>query len=236
MKTFHAIFFDIDDTLIDFKKSETLSLNQCHDYFFKNHVDLQQFYTDYSRMNHSLWKLAEENKISPAIIGAERFRQISDHYGLPINAEIPSYYEEQLIQNSTWIKGAPELLTAIKEHNIKIGFVTNGFSHIQKSKYKKLNLARYSDILVISEELGFSKPHPQIFLHALKLTNTEIANTLMVGDSLSSDGEGARRLGMPFCWYNPRQVQNTRDWQPDFMISDLLSLQGINQRILDGKN
>jgi FMN phosphatase YigB (HAD superfamily) len=89
---------------------------------------------------------------------------------------------------------------------------------------------------VISEELGFSKPHPQIFLHALKLTNTEIANTLMVGDSLSSDGEGARRLGMPFCWYNPEQAQNNRNWQPDFMISDLSSLPDINQRILDGKN
>ncbi len=83
MKTYHAILFDIDDTLVDFKKSEAISLNKCHDYFFKDNVDLQQFCSDYSRINHSLWRLAEENKISPAMIGNERFKLISEYYDLP---------------------------------------------------------------------------------------------------------------------------------------------------------
>ena len=219
-----AILFDIDDTLIDFKKSEALSLTQCYAKFFKKAVDFEQFCKDYSKINRSLWNLAEENKISPSIIGKERFKQVLEHYGMTPNGEIPEYYEQQLIQNSSWVHDAPQLLQVLKDKNIKIGFVTNGFSYLQKSKFKKLNLGQYSDILVISEEVGFSKPHPQIFLHALELTKTEASHTLMVGDSLSSDGEGARGVGLPFCWYNPKQTQHNLDWQPHFIIPSLMSL------------
>lgn len=227
MRPCRAILFDIDDTIVDFKKSQTVSLSKCHNHFFKNWVDFEQFQTDYSRINLSLWKRVEENKISPSILGKERFKQIAEHYGMSDSLEVSEYYQEQLIQNSYWINGAPELLMALKEKNIKLGFVTNGFSYLQKSKYNKLKLSQYSDILVISEEIGFSKPHPHIFFHALNLTNTEIKHTLMVGDSLSSDGEGARGVGMPFCWYNPKQIEHKLDWEPNFIISDLMSLLDI---------
>jgi 2-haloacid dehalogenase len=223
----HAVLFDIDDTLVDFQKSETASLSKCYERYFKNWVNFEQFHIDYSRINHSLWKLVEQNKISPAILRKERFKQVAEHYGMSDSLEISSYYQEQLIQNSCWVSGAPELLTELKGKNIKLGFVTNGFSYLQKSKYNKLKLAQYSDILVISEEIGFSKPHPHIFFHALNLTNTDVKHTLMVGDSLTSDGEGARSVGMPFCWYNPKQAQHNLDWEPNFIISNLMSLLDI---------
>ena len=43
----------------------------------------------------------------------------------------------------------------------------------------------------------------------------------MVGDSLSSDGEGARSVGMPFCWYNPFNASASKGWNPNYILPDL---------------
>ncbi len=40
------------------------------------------------------------------------------------------------------------------------------------------------------------KPHPSIFEAALKLAGVPATDAVMVGDSLSQDIEGARRVGM----------------------------------------
>jgi putative hydrolase of the HAD superfamily len=49
---------------------------------------------------------------------------------------------------------------------------------------------------VSSAEHGYMKPHTSIFEAALKLVGVTAAESVMVGDSLSHDIEGARRVGM----------------------------------------
>ena len=227
MEAYRTVLFDIDDTLVDFKQSESKSLESCREIFFKECADFESFKKDYSNINQPLWRLAEQGKISCSIIGRERFRQLAEHYGIPFNPEASKYYEHELIRNTNWMEGAFELLENFRQNKIKMGFVTNGFSFLQRCKYHKLNLARYSDVLVISEEVGVSKPHPQIFLHTLDQLKVEAPQTLMVGDSLVSDGEGARGAKIPFCWYNPKRLHNTQDWQPDLTVSHLLHLTGL---------
>jgi YjjG family noncanonical pyrimidine nucleotidase len=224
MGAYRAVLFDIDDTLIDFKSSEKRSLQNCHEVFFKECADFGAFKKNYFEINQPLWRLAEQGKICPSQIGMERFKQLAERYAIAFDPETVKHYENGLLENSEWIEGATDLLENLKENNIKIGFVTNGFAALQRSKYRKLNLARYSDVLVISEEIGVSKPHPTIFLHTLDQLQVEASHTLMVGDSLASDGEGARGVNMPFCWYNPNQLHCTHEWQPDQTISHLLHL------------
>ena len=221
MKSYVAILFDIDDTLVDLEQSETISLTHCHELFFKDIVDLETFLKDYNSVNRPLWRLAEEGKIRPADVGAERFKQMAARYQIPMNHQLPGYYDQQLLQNSTWTKGAIELLDALKSKNVKMGFITNGFSQHKRRQHSPVNLTHYSDVFSVSEEVGVAKPHPQIFLHALNQMKTDPARTLMVGDSLTSDGAGARKLGLPFCWYNPKKIPHPEGWRPDMIISDL---------------
>ena len=49
---------------------------------------------------------------------------------------------------------------------------------------------------ISSSEHGYLKPHPSIFEAALKLVGVEAGESVMVGDSLAHDIEGARRVGM----------------------------------------
>ena len=75
--------------------------------------------------------------------------------------------------------------------------------------------------MIISEECGVAKPHPQIFHRALDLIKSEASRTLMIGDSLSSDGQGAQNVQMPFCWYNPNQLSNPHEWEPTMVVQSL---------------
>ncbi|MBI3508569.1 MAG: noncanonical pyrimidine nucleotidase, YjjG family [Chlamydiia bacterium] len=220
--SFRGILFDLDDTLIDFKQSEQISLHNCYRAFFAEKVGFEAFEKQYTQINRALWKAVEEGKCSTTHVGQERFRQLADLFGVPFHSKVPLYYEQQLVQHATWISGAEAFLQKIQRQKIKIGYLTNGFSHVQQSKFRNLGLDRFSNILVISEEVGVPKPHPAIFHHALQLLGTKAEETLMVGDSLVSDGQGARSVGMKFCWYNPSRIPPP-DWTPDLILTQLSS-------------
>src|ERR1700722_20374067 len=145
MKHYPTILFDIDDTLVDFKASEQASLKICYANFFKHLIAEDVFLRDYNRINHALWQEVEEGNISAGVVGSTRFRQLTDLHQICFSPDIPHDYEQQLVKNSHFIEGAEELLDALLCKQIKIGFISNGLSHIQRSKYKNLRLSRYSD-------------------------------------------------------------------------------------------
>jgi YjjG family noncanonical pyrimidine nucleotidase len=221
MKRYKAALFDLDDTLIDFKKSEGISLRKCYAKYFHHLVTWDAFHSHYAKINRTLWNLAEEGKIPTSSIGDLRFQQLADLYRIPFVPEIVQFYEESLIFHSDWNEGAEELLNQLKELSIPIAFITNGFTHLQRDKQKKLRLSRFSNIMVVSEECGVAKPHPKIFHAALDRIQAEPSHTLMVGDSLTSDGQGAKNIQMPFCWYNPHRLPNPLDWEPEIVIHNL---------------
>jgi REG-2-like HAD superfamily hydrolase len=72
---------------------------------------------------------------------------------------------------SNWLWGAPELLHA-------------------------LELTRHFEALVISARVGYQKPHPGIFEHALAVMQAKPASALHVGDNYQADVVGARRVGI----------------------------------------
>lgn len=221
MERYTTILFDIDDTLVDFKKSEKIGLEYCHTCFFQNLVDIETFEKEYAKINRALWQEVEQGTMTIPLLRKERFRKVCETFKMVPNEAIAQNYEEQLIEHSEWLDGAVEVLEELKQRRFKIGFLTNGFSYIQRKKYKKLEMDRYSDVIVISEEVGTSKPHPTIFRYTLDQIGSQAEETLMVGDSLESDGKGAKQAGIDFCWCTPNPVI---DWRPTFLISCIKEL------------
>jgi 2-haloacid dehalogenase len=201
--TYSTVLFDLDDTLVDFKESERLSLKACHAQFFSHLIPEDIFLRDYHHINQALWQQVEKGSIPVSLVGLARFQQLADLHQMALPPGVRLFYEQQLIRNAKLIEGAERLLDSLLARRIHIGFITNGISEVQRGKYEELGLSRYSDVLVISEDVGCSKPDARIFHHILARMQARAEDTLMVGDSLSSDGEGARGVAMPFCWYNP---------------------------------
>ena len=79
----------------------------------------------------------------------------------------------------------------------RIGLVTNfTYAPAVRSILEKNNLTRLFDSIVISDDMGWRKPHPKIFQRFLSDVSVQPADAIFVGDDPRYDFEGAQTLGM----------------------------------------
>ena len=82
--------------------------------------------------------------------------------------------------------------------------------------------------IVVSDQVGWRKPRPDIFHHALEAAGAQPAETLFVGDKVDLDVAGAHRVGMHAAWINPgREPLPAGIDPPEYEIRDLAELEGI---------
>jgi putative hydrolase of the HAD superfamily len=87
------------------------------------------------------------------------------------------------------------VLRALASRGLKIGLISN--SHRPLTSFQQhFELDGMVTVAVSSSEHGFMKPHPSIFNAAMTLAGVTASESMMVGDSLSHDIDGARRVGM----------------------------------------
>ena len=87
------------------------------------------------------------------------------------------------------------VLQELARRHLKVGLISN--SHRSLASFQQhFELHGLITAAVSSSEHGFLKPHPSIFEAALQLVGVTAGESLMVGDSLTHDIDGARRVGM----------------------------------------
>lgn len=85
--------------------------------------------------------------------------------------------------------------------------------------------------IVVSDEVGWRKPRPDIFHEALRRTGVEPRATLFVGDRIDIDVAGAHAVGMDAAWINPgRETLPAGAAPPSYEIRDLAELEVIVAR------
>jgi HAD superfamily hydrolase (TIGR01549 family) len=96
-------------------------------------------------------------------------------------------------ENFSLYEDALPALDALRRHGVKIGLVSNGQRDLEEfAAHHALEV----DSIVGSKAYGRIKPHPSIFVAALRALDASPEETAMVGDSYEDDIEGARALGM----------------------------------------
>ncbi|MEK4299467.1 YjjG family noncanonical pyrimidine nucleotidase [Oceanobacillus sp. FSL W8-0428] len=220
---YDVIFFDIDDTLFDFGKSEKAALHKTFEAFGLPD-GLADYQASYREISNVLWRELEQGKLPITKLGVERFRRLFAAYDLQMDgADFNHAYLENLGKEIYLVDGAVKLFDSLSEQRSAI--ITNGFKHVQLSKLENSPLQNVFEAIIISEETGFQKPDSRIFDYALsKLGLTEDANALMVGDSLTSDIQGGINFGMDTCWFNPEHKENGIGIQPTYEINHLTEL------------
>jgi HAD superfamily hydrolase (TIGR01509 family) len=83
-----------------------------------------------------------------------------------------------------------------------IGIVTNNFLEEQRAKLDVCGLTPFVDIMVTSEECGYTKPAPEIFHITLDHLRCSAHEAVMIGDSWDVDIIGARNAGIRPIWFN----------------------------------
>lgn len=124
------------------------------------------------------------------------------------------------------------LLDALARASLPFGVITNG-SHRQRRKLDAFGLPARTDCLFVSETFGTKKPDPAIFHAAAAHLRTPPERILFVGDNPAADIVGAQSVGMAAAWL-PRDQPwpDEIDSRPDFIIDTLAEVAGILE--LDG--
>lgn len=222
-----SIIFDVDGTLMDFKKAEIQALKELQ-IFMKDTASLDEFISSYHKVNDKIWIELEKGLITGDILKLERFRRFADlkrYKGIP--EQLSECYLTALGKGAFPLEGATELLDWLKG-KYPMAIITNGLTKVQEARFASLNYQDTFDALLISEKEGVSKPDIEIFKRACdKMAVTLDRSVLMVGDSLSSDIAGGIAAGVQTCWYNPAGWENQSPHKADYEIRELSELIGI---------
>ncbi len=104
------------------------------------------------------------------------------------------------------IDGAIAVLNYLNpKYNLHI--ITNGFAGIQERKLKNSNILNYFKTITNSDNAGVKKPNPIIFNFALQMANTSCENSIMIGDCIEADVDGALDAGYDAIFFNENNVQ-----------------------------
>jgi 2-haloacid dehalogenase len=223
MKNYKFLIFDLDDTLLDFQDTEKKSLEII---FKKYNIPFEeQSIINYKFINKNLWNQLEKGYISKEDVFSQRFEQFFKLYGHKVQGQtIEKEYRNYLNLGHKLIPSALESLTILKDQGYKIFAGTNGVGKTQRQRLNDSNLIYLFDDIFISEEIGFEKPNSEFFMAIFdKYTFMTKENTIMIGDSLSSDIQGAINFGIDSIWFNPSQ-QKASNIKSNYEIKDLSEL------------
>ena len=182
MRSYQAILFDLDGTLIDTAIDMIHALAQLAD----NHgVDHQLNVAEF-RQYISLGAVALVKSVfnDPSADELERLRQ-----------EYLAIYQQQLNTHSQLFDGVHDLISHLDQKAIPWGIVTNKPSWLAKPIVQYTTELKNSRILVCADEVGVAKPNPQPLLHAAHQMGLTPDSTLYLGDA-ESDVTAAHAAGM----------------------------------------
>lgn len=222
------LFFDLDRTLWDLDKNvyETLTeLAEMHALKERGIEDVDVFWGSYNVHNTALWASWEKGLINREKIRTERFVKILSDFNIQddeLALQIAKDFLALSPLKTNLMPGALELLDHSVEKGHKLAIITNGFNDVQHIKIKCSGLDKYFKHVITSEGAGIQKPNAEIFMHALGITGGELKDSLMIGDSLTADIEGAINAGMDHVFFNPNK--ELHDKQVTYEVAALTEL------------
>lgn len=210
MKQTHIkdVFFDLDHTLWDFDKNSELTFEKI---FRQKHpeIEIDEFIEKYVPINQACWALYQYDKITHQELRYRRLKESFDALDYEVSDEeievISQEYIRLLPDNNHLFDGAFEILDYLNG-KYKLHIITNGFADVQFRKMKNAKLDPYFESITNSEMAGVKKPNPIIFEHALSLANAKKENSIMIGDSLDADVQGALNMGLDAIFFNESKI------------------------------
>lgn len=203
------IYFDLDDTLLDHKKAEKAGLADVHSHFDEiRQVDFDRLTNTYHSINKGLWEDYGKGHIDRHKLHRKRFEETFRELKIDttLYEEAGKVYMNYYRNHWEWINGAKKAFEEISR-NYPVGLITNGFAETQRMKIAQFGFEENAGPIIISEDFGVMKPHPDIFAHAAKEADTQPGDILYVGDSLTSDVIGGTDAGWEVAWYTDRPVE-----------------------------
>lgn len=217
-----TILWDIDGTLLDFAAAERAALRTLFkEYHLGDCTD--KMLQKYARINRAYWERLERGEISKAEVLVGRFFDFFEQEGIDsrIAAEFNDKYQICLGDTIVYHDDSFHIVQSL-QGKVRQYVVSNGTVVAQTKKLNRSGLGKLMDDIFLSEQIGAEKPSMDFFDKVFEtIGNIDKNQTMIVGDSLTSDICGGNRAGIITCWYNPEQAENSAQVHVDYEITDL---------------
>ena len=150
-----------------------------------------------------------------------------EHYGIHDTALADHLSEDYVYWSPRIVRlvtGTMELLEYLKP-KYHLHLITNGFQEVQHTKLDGSGMAPYFESLTVSEEVGVKKPNPEIFFRALQKAGAQPNESLMIGDEMAVDIDGARSAGIDQVFFNRKR--EVVEGERTFEVFNLLEIKEL---------
>jgi len=209
MKHITDIFFDLDHTLWDFEKNSALAFEKVLKKYEIN-IELNVFLKYYVPLNLKYWELYRHEKVTQTQLRYGRLKDTFDILNYEISDELIDLLSKEYIhylpEFNYLFDGTIEILEYLNDKYC-LHIITNGFQEVQEGKMKNSGINKYFKTITNSEMAGVKKPNPKIFEYALQKANAQKENSIMIGDCLDADINGAMNFGMGAIHFNENKKE-----------------------------
>lgn len=153
---------------------------------------------DFLSKEHSQKSLAKRSKEEIAALYGQYHGIIFKEAGLEASTELIGNILRKWVTLELKLalyKDVVPALDELKERGLTLGLISNVDRDID-ADYERLGLAKWLQLKIISKDVGFTKPRPEIFQAAVKAAKVKPEEAIYVGDQYEIDVIGARGVGM----------------------------------------
>ncbi|MBL7763903.1 MAG: YjjG family noncanonical pyrimidine nucleotidase [Chitinophagaceae bacterium] len=225
------LFFDLDHTLWDFEANAKATLQELHHSLQleeRGVYDFELFYTNYLAINEKLWERYRNGHIKQEDLRIKRMRQSLLEFKIAdetLAQAMSTQFLELLPTRTILFPFTKEILTYLAGKGYEMHLITNGFEDIQHKKLKYSGIDSFFKEVITSERSGSLKPHREIFEFAFNKTKALPEQSIMLGDTLEVDIQGAINFGIDQVFVNHHAI--TTEMKPTYTINSLKELKEI---------
>ncbi|MFK7030632.1 YjjG family noncanonical pyrimidine nucleotidase [Flavobacterium oreochromis] len=199
------IFFDLDHTLWDFDLNSQKTFELILEPVFPK-LNINDFIKIYNPINQAYWKLYQMDEITHEELRYRRLKDTFERLEMEVSdfliAKISEDYIVNLPTNNSLIAGCIEVLDYLyPRYNLHI--ITNGAADVQFKKIKNSGIDHFFYTITNSELASAKKPNKLIYEYALERAGAKKEESIMIGDCIQADVEGALKFGIEAIYYNP---------------------------------
>ena len=208
MKTYNHLFFDLDHTLWDFEANARATLSELHtsmNLHERGITDFDLFHKNYLAHNEKLWERYRKGFIRQEELRLKRMTlalldfKIADE---KLARDLSVQFLDLLPTRTLLFPHTIEILKYLVDKGYQLHLITNGFEVTQRSKMKHSGLDIFFKEIITSECSNSLKPQKEIFEFALRRSGAKPEDSIMIGDSVEVDIDGARMAGIDQVFVN----------------------------------
>lgn len=228
-KSIRFVFFDLDNTILDFSTAETKALRAA--LMYHGIIPTNGMIERYKEINISRWELLEKGELTREQVLLSRFDMLFEEFDEEADtASVQKMYEKKLSEGHYFMPGALEVLEKLSG-KYRLFIVSNGCIDVQNPRLDSAGIRPFFENIFVSEAIGIEKPAKGFFDYCFdRIEGFDKDAAIIVGDSLTSDIQGGINAGIRTCRYNYNGTASS-SVRADYEITSLAQLPELLEKI-----